>query len=584
MKLLIIIPARGGSKGLPGKNLMPLGGLSLVARAVVAAREFLRAAGLSDVPVLVDTDSPAIAEEGVRWGAIAPFLRPAELAGDDTPTIANVTAALQRMAAREGPIEAVMLLQPTSPLRTADDIVRCWAEFDGTAHPSVVSVVQATHPVEYALRVAPDGTLHWAHGIAPRSMCRQHNEASVYPNGAVYISTVDLLNRHRSFIIPGVTRGVAMPANRSVDIDTAEDLRVARALLRDAHVPDAAPGPSIQIAHRAIGRQHPPLVIAEIGINHEGNVEKALRMVDDAHAAGAECVKMQSHVVDDEMVPNDVVPGNASETIWDIMARCALTEDEERWVKEYVESKGMIYLCTPFSRAAADRLERMQVAAYKIGSGECNNYPLVRHIAGFGRPIILSTGMNDLATIEPAVEILRSARVPFALLHCTSMYPTPYEKVRLGALSELAARFPDAVIGLSDHSLGNYTCFAAVALGASILEKHFTSVKTWPGPDVPISIDPPELEDLIVGSRAIQRALGGRKEILPEEQPTIDFAYASVVAVRHIAADEVLSTDNIWAKRPGTGAIKAAEYDRLLGRRARRAIPKDTQLSYADIV
>lgn len=339
----------------------------------------------------------------------------------------------------------------------------------------------------------------------------------------------------------------------------------------------------IQLGTRLIGPGHAPLVIAEIGINHEGDFEKAIQMVDDAHAAGCECVKFQSHVIEDEMIPNDVVPGNATESIWNIMARCALSENEEAQLKEYVESKGMIFLCTPFSRAAAQRLERLGVCAYKIGSGECNNHPLIKHIAAYGKPVILSTGMNDLLSIEPSVEILREARVPFALLHCTSMYPTPYGKVRLGALAELATHFPDAVIGLSDHSLGNYTCFAAVALGASILEKHFTSDKKWPGPDIPISIDPRELEDLIKGSRNIYLALGGSKTVLPEEQPTIDFACACVVALHDIARNQPLTEENIWVKRPGTGEIKAVHYESLLGRTAQNDVAKDSQLRWTDI-
>jgi sialic acid synthase SpsE len=340
---------------------------------------------------------------------------------------------------------------------------------------------------------------------------------------------------------------------------------------------------SFKIGGRTIGTEYSPLVIAEIGINHEGSYEKAIRMVDDAHLAGCECVKFQSHVIEDEMIPNDVVPGNTTETIWNIMKRCALSEEEELKLKNYVESLGMIYLCTPFSRAAAERLKRMNVSAYKIGSGECNNYPLIKHIASDGKPILLSTGMNDLQSIAPAVEILRQAGVPFALLHCTSMYPTPYEMVRLGGIGELAKYFPDAVIGLSDHSIGNYTCFAAVALGARILEKHFTSDKSWPGPDVPISIDPAELKDLVQGSRAIHAGLGGSKTILPDEKPTIDFAYACVVSIRDIKPGEMLSAENIWVKRPGTGEIKAVDYDKLLGKTARNAIPKDKQLNWIDI-
>jgi len=340
---------------------------------------------------------------------------------------------------------------------------------------------------------------------------------------------------------------------------------------------------SFDIVGRTIGAEYPPLVIAEIGINHEGNFQKALRMVDDAAAAGCECAKFQSHVIEDEMIPNDVVPGNATESIWDIMKRCALSEGEEIELKRYVEAKGMIYLCTPFSRAAAVRLEKLGVAAYKIGSGECNNYPLIRHIAAYGKPVILSTGMNDLESVAPAVEILRQACVPFALLHCTSMYPTPYEKVRLGALADLAERFPDAVVGLSDHSMGNYTCFASVALGARILEKHFTSDKSWPGPDVPISIDPRELRELIEGSRAIHAALGGGKGILAEEKPTIDFAYACVVSIREIPAGAALTMENVWVKRPGTGEIKAVHFDSLLGRKTKRAIPVNVQLRWDDV-
>jgi sialic acid synthase SpsE len=341
--------------------------------------------------------------------------------------------------------------------------------------------------------------------------------------------------------------------------------------------------PEFNIGHRAIGRSHIPLVIAEIGINHEGDFEKAVRMIDDAFAAGCECVKFQCHVIEDEMIANDVVPVNATESIWDIMSRCTLTEEEEFRLKRYVEEKGMIFLSTPFSRAAAERLESMDVCAFKIGSGECNNYPLVRHIASYGKPIILSTGMNDVQSITPAVEILRQAKVPFALMHCTSMYPTPYEKVRLGALSVLAEGFPDAVLGLSDHSLGVYTCFGAVALGASILEKHFTSDKNWPGPDIPISIDPQELKELTEGARAIHLSLGGTKDILAEEQPTIDFAYACVVSICGIREGEKLSKENIWVKRPGTGEIKAEHYERLLGKAVRANIPKDQQLRWSDL-
>lgn len=336
----------------------------------------------------------------------------------------------------------------------------------------------------------------------------------------------------------------------------------------------------VSIGDRKIGPGHIPFVIAEIGINHEGSLDKAVQMVDDAAAVGCECAKFQCHVIEDEMVPNDVIPGNAKESIWDIMKRCALSEEDDRRVKAYVEAKGMIYISTPFSRAAAIRLERMGVVAYKIGSGECNNYPLVEHIARYGKPIILSTGMNNLESVGKSVDILRRYKIPYVLMHCTSMYPTPYERVRLGALNQLAASFPDAVLGLSDHSLSNYPSFGAVAMGASVLERHFTSDKSWPGPDVSISMDPAELRDLIEGSRAIHKALGGTKDVLDEEMPTIKFAYACVVATRDIAEGEQLTEENIWVKRPGTGEILAEHFTSLIGKRAQQPIAKNAQMRW----
>jgi N-acetylneuraminate synthase len=355
--------------------------------------------------------------------------------------------------------------------------------------------------------------------------------------------------------------------------------------MRDIHFVESSSdqAPVLSIAGRPIGRSHFPLVIAEIGINHEGSFEKAMQMVDEAARAGCECVKFQAHVIEDEMIPNDVIPGNAKESIWDIMKRCALSEQQDVQLKERAESLGMIYLSTPFSRAAADRLERLGVPAYKIGSGECNNYPLIEHVARFGKPVLLSTGMNDLLSIAPAVEILRRYSIPYALFHCTSMYPTPYDKVRLGALAEMEQSFPDAILGLSDHSLGNYTCYAAVSLRASLLEKHFTADKQWPGPDVPISIDPFELGELIRGAKAIHQALGGSKTILREERPTIAFAYACVVTTRDVRAGEELTTENIWVKRPGTGEIKALHYTELLGRKVKVPLPRNSQIKWANL-
>jgi N-acetylneuraminate synthase len=335
-----------------------------------------------------------------------------------------------------------------------------------------------------------------------------------------------------------------------------------------------------EIQGRKIGPDFPPLVIAEVGINHEGEYAKAIALVDAAAAAGAECIKFQSHIAGAEMIPTDIKPGKISEErLWDIIQRCELTEEEESRIKTYAEKKGLLYLCTPFSREAADRLERIGVSAFKIGSGECNNLPLLDHIARKGKPVILSTGMNDLASIHKSIRVFKKHDVPFMLMHCVSIYPAPYEKLRLNAIVQMRKEFK-VPIGLSDHSLGIYTCLGAVALGASALEKHFTISRAWPGPDNPFSIEPAELKDLVVGSRAVWQALRGEKEIQKEERPVIEFAYASVVSIRDIKKGEILSRDNIWVKRPGTGEILVDRFDEVLGKKAKVDISNDRQLTW----
>jgi len=340
----------------------------------------------------------------------------------------------------------------------------------------------------------------------------------------------------------------------------------------------------IVIQGRPIGDHYEPFVMAEVGINHEGSFKKAKQLINAAFQAKADCVKFQCHITEEEMIPTNMKPGKISkERLWDIIKRCELTAHEEVELQAYCKQKGIIYLSTPFSRKAADRLHDMGVGAFKIGSGECNNIPLLEHIAKMGRPIILSTGMNDISSIRRSVAAIKRYKCPLMLMHCTSMYPTPYSKVRLGAIAHLKKTF-GLPVGLSDHSLGIYTCLGAVALGACILEKHFTITRQWPGPDVPISIEPDELTEMVKGSKAIFEARGGAKTILPEEKPVIDFAYASVVSIAPIQAGEVLSHDNIWVKRPGTGPLLARDFKMILGKKAARNIRAEKQLLPEDIL
>ena len=340
-----------------------------------------------------------------------------------------------------------------------------------------------------------------------------------------------------------------------------------------------------KIRHRLIGDNQPPVVIAEIGINHEGSLETAIAMADKAIDSGAEIIKHQTHIIEDEMSNEAklVIPEHTDVSIYEIMGRCALSEEDEQHLMEHVQQRGAIFISTPFSRAAVDRLVKFDIPTFKIGSGECNNYPLVKYIARFGKPVIISTGMNSIETVRPSVEILRKAKIPFALLHCTNIYPTPPELVRLGAMTHLKEAFPDAVVGLSDHTTSNYTCLGAVALGASILERHFTDHMSRPGPDIVCSMDPVALSALIEGAKIIFAARGGEKTPVDAEASTIAFAFASVVAIEDIAPGQVLNESNIWVKRPGGGDFSVLDYDTLLGKTVKSHVIRGFQLKSSDV-
>ena len=344
--------------------------------------------------------------------------------------------------------------------------------------------------------------------------------------------------------------------------------------------------PSFKIGSRKVGFDQDPLVIAEIGINHNGSLEVAKKMAKTAINAGVEIIKHQTHIVDDEMsIEADKQKiGYIGKSLYQLMKECALNESDELELLKYVNDLGGIFISTPFSRAAADRLEKFNVPLYKIGSGECNNYPLIEHIAEFGKPIILSTGMNTIESVSKAVEIFEANNIPYALLHTTNIYPTPPNLVRLGAMTELANSFPNAVFGLSDHTTTNHACFGAVALGASILERHYTDSMNRKGPDIVNSMDPKAARELVEGSKIIKLERGGSKGPIKEEKPVINFAYASVVTIKDVKAGDIFSKDNLWVKRPGIGPLFASDYKVILGRKAKKDISRDSHLKQSDIL
>ena len=311
-----------------------------------------------------------------------------------------------------------------------------------------------------------------------------------------------------------------------------------------------------------------------------------MEMVRLAAAAGCECVKHQTHFVDDEMTDEarSIYPPNADDSIWDVIARCALGRDDEIQLKNYAENLGLIYISTPFSRAAADFLHEIDIPAFKIGSGEADNLPLIRHVAAFGKPVIMSTGMQTTETLGDSVGILESTGVQYALLECTNLYPSPPEHVSLKGIGDLRDAFPNAVVGFSDHSIGPEMALASVALGALIIERHFTDSRYREGPDISCSMDPAELSYLVQMSREIGIAINNDKKRTAPEEAVYRFARASVVADRDLPAGHVIAPEDIWARRPGTGEIPGYEFDRVIGKTLNLAIERNTQLRWTDFV
>ena len=341
----------------------------------------------------------------------------------------------------------------------------------------------------------------------------------------------------------------------------------------------------IEIKNRRIGNKYQPFIVAEACINHEGDIDIAEKMVYMAHSMGADCIKFQIHVLENEMLRKAPQSDNFDEPLWDTLERTNLSIDEHIRLKKLCEQLGVLYLCTPFSRDGADLLEEIGVDFYKTGSGEMTNLPLIEHIAKKGKPMIVSTGMSEVEEIEDTVNLVKSIGTPLLITHCTSAYPCPYERVNLGLIPVYRERF-QIPVGLSDHSRGIYTSLGAVAMGAAVIEKHFTLDKMQKGPDHPSSIEPYELGELVKGTRAVFEAMGSEKKIYDEEQQIIAWARESVVTETDIKAGEIITENMVWVKRPSPGpdVVPAKDLKKIIGSKVVRDIPKDSQVKWTDIL
>lgn len=332
---------------------------------------------------------------------------------------------------------------------------------------------------------------------------------------------------------------------------------------------------SFRIGKRSIGPGEPIFLIAEVANCHEGDFDTAKKMVEVIARSGVDAVKFQLHIPAAEMThdhPKFTTQGKR-----------ALSAVEIQKLKTLVESKGLLFLCTPFSREAADELEAMGVDVFKIGSGEMSDPDFIEHVAKKGKPMLVSTGMSSLEEIDRAVDIMQRYKVPFLLFHCVSIYPATYERLNLGVIKLLQERY-HAPIGLSDHTSEIFSAIASVPLGVSAIEKHYTLDRNTVGTsDHKVSLEPSEWTMLVDGVRKVERALGTEKRILDEEKPVIEWARHSVVAVCDIRVGTVISREMLTTKRPLYNAIPAHKLLSVIGKRARCDISRDSRINHHDI-
>lgn len=557
-------------------------GSSLVARTAWVAREF-RTRCLPNARIVLDTDSSEIAAEGRAWGVEVPFLRPAELAQDNSKTIDSVLVLLDRLEARGEGFESVILLQPTSPLRTVSDIARCWSVFASGA-VSVASVTNAAHPPELAVRLSEGGVLTWCDSSRSDGARRQELPHAYTLSGSTYVASAAWLRANRTFVSGGITVGVPLPLSSSVDIDTPEDLEFAEALAVRARQSGLA------IGRRQIGDSAPCFLIAEAGVNHNGNVAIAHELINVAADAGADAVKFQTYDPDLVAAPAaakadyQAADQGASESQLSMLRRLVLPQAAHSELRDHARERGLLFLSTAFDRASADFLEELGVAALKVPSGEITNHGFISYLAKKGLPLLISSGMSTLAELAAAIEVVEtSGNPPIALLHCVTSYPAPASECNLRAMSSMRSLF-GVPVGWSDHTTGIDISLGSVALGAEILEKHFTLDRNLSGPDHRASLEPGELRALVDGVRSIESARGsGIKVPQPSEAANARVARRSLHAARALSPGHVLSEDDLVALRPASG-VSPVRIREVIGMRLARKLAAGEPLHESDLV
>lgn len=346
-----------------------------------------------------------------------------------------------------------------------------------------------------------------------------------------------------------------------------------------------------EIGERLVGPGHPAYVIAEAGSNHNRDLDTAKRLIEVASEAGADAVKFQTYTAEGLYSRNTPTMSylqnsellEKQESVWELIKRVEIPWEWHSDLADHASGCGIDFLSTPFQEEAVDLLESLDMPAYKIASYEVNHLPLIEKCAATGKPLLISTGMASLGDIERALDTANLAKADqIAVLHCAISYPPRFEDLNLRAITTLASAF-GIPIGWSDHSMGHTADVVAVALGACVVEKHYTLSRDQEGPDHPFALEPHELTDMVTAIREAEASLGvSVKRVTEAETEMYALGRRSLVAARDIADGAILTRDDIAIKRPGTG-VPVHELEHVVGRRAARAIADDEVLSWADL-
>ncbi len=542
-RTLFIIPARGGSKGIPRKNLCLVGNIPIIGRVILAARKTLHRLG-NQGDVVVSTDCPEIAQTAERFGAEIPCLRPQELAQDDSPTLLAAIHMVQKLREQGRVYTEVILLQPTVPLVLVSDILGSIDKFRRGDGAPVIAMVRPSHGSNWLFRMDDAG--HLFH-VTPQSLRvqRQSLDEEFDLAGSVYVSTAEWIEEQPHWLVPGRTRGYVVSDTAGIDIDTSLDLHIAN-----------------EVWKRRLPweRNDRVMVIAEAGVNHNGDMGRAFEMIDAAADVGADAIKFQLYHTS-ELVAKDAPQADyqrrntgKQQSMDSLIRKLELSCDQLGQLAARSRERNLQFSASVFDDLAVEELDRLEPDFIKIPSGEVTNIPLLEAVGRLYRPVILSTGMCTLAEAATAVHILTHAGSDgIAVLQCTSDYPAAPSSINLRAMQNMEQAL-SVPVGLSDHSTTFEIAAAAVGMGARIIEKHFTIDRTLPGPDHASSFDVEQLRQFIQGIRNVEAALGTSvKSPHPSELDTARVARKSIVARHDLASGTHLTLKDLALKRPGTG-------------------------------